>query len=527
MATARARAQFFNDFTGGLNTQVQRQNLALNETPDCLNVDFSKRGGLVLRRGYRNVTTDANMSTTAGYLVGQFSAGTDVVWGVSNVGRLWTWDGSAATHVATAITDSTAVSQDSSPFVRGAAWGDKLYFANCRNATALVMRYWNGTAFTTLTNTANDNYTAPTSGNAPLARLIADHAGFMWWADTIESGTVYRSRLRFSHYLQPENWANADYFDIEPDDRTDRITALVPFKNVLLVFKQKAVFAVYGTSRDDFTVERIAASSGAVSQEAVSASAGVVYWWSADGNVFAYNGRGVLPIGNQVMIDLVRDGTIRPNADHRVCWAENRLYVSVVYPDGTTRYTYVYDPSVGSGAWTKYDFGFTSMVWWRRASSANGIMFRIYNKAGIFDYNVASQQGDYDGTNTVTPSGYYRTSWFSASDTALLKRWKRLRVTASVGDAATLNADVFYDFDESTVRKTLQAAVDPSTGTMLWGSGTWGTSLWAGVNVVFGFERLPAAGRSHAVQFKFYFTNHVSPWTVDSFTLPYLEKGYR
>lgn len=527
MATG-LKAQFFNDFTGGLNTQVQRQNLALNESPDCLNVDFSKRGGLVLRRGWKNVSTDTNMATTSGYLVGQFSAGTDVVWGVSNANRLWTWDGSTATHVATAITDGTAVSQDTPAWVRGTPWGDKLYFANCRNATALVMRYWNGSAFTTLTNNANDSYAAPTSGNAPLARLLCDHAGFMWWADTIESGTVYRSRIRFSHYLQPENFANADYFDIEPDDRTDRITALLPFKNVLLVFKNKAVFAVYGTSRDDFTVERISATSGAVSQEAVSASAGVVYWWSSDGNVYAYNGSGVIPVGDRVMIDLVRDGTIVPQADHRVVWAEGRLYVSVLIAGGTTRYMYVYDPSVGrSGAWTKYDFGYTSMVWWRKASGANGIMFRIYNKVGIFDYNVAAQAYDYDGTTNVIPSGYYRTAWFSASDTALLKRWKRLRVTASVGDQANLNADVFYDFDESTVRKTLFSSVDPASGTGLWGTMLWGSGLWSGANVVFGFERLPAAGRSHAIQFKFYFTANTTAWTVDSFTLPYLSKGYR
>lgn len=527
MASSGLKAKFFNDFTGGLNTQVQRQNLALNESPDCVNVDFSKRGGMVLRRGWKNVTLDANMAATSGYLVGQFSAGTDVVWGVSNANRLWTWDGTTATHVATAITDGTAVSQDTAAWVRGVPWGDKLYFANCRNATALVMRYWNGAAFTTLTNTANDNYTAPTSGNAPLARLICDHAGYMWWADTIESSTVYRSRVRFSHYLQPENFATNDYFDIEPDDRTDRITALVPFKNMLLVFKNKAVYAIYGSGRDDFFPERVVATAGAVSQEAIAVSAGVVFWWSPDGNVYAFNGSGVNTVGDKVMIDLVRDGTIRPQMDHRLCWAENRLYVSVVYPDGTTRYTYVFDPSVGDGAWTRYDFGFTSMVWWRRASGANGIMFRIYNKVGIFDYNVSAQTLDYDGTTSVTPSGYYRTSWFSASDTALLKRWKRLRVTASVGDQANLNADVFYDFDESTVRKTLTASIDPSSGSMLWGSGLWGTGLWSGANVVFGFERLPAAGRSHAVQFKFYFTNNVSPWTVDSYTLPFLQKGYR
>lgn len=526
MANPKLRVQFFDDFTGGLNLRTQRQNLALNESPDCADVDFNQRGGIQLRRGYLNVTTDANMSTTAsiagGYLVGQYSFGTDKLWGVSNAGRLWTWDGATATHVATAITTNITTEK-----VRGALWTTKLYFANAYNGgTTLVMRSWNDAAFATLTNTANNNYTAPTGGNAPLARLICDHGGYMWWADTVEAGTRFRSRVRFSHPLQPEDFATADFFDIEPDDQTDQITAIIPFRGQLMVFKKKAVYAIYGTSRDDFVVERISNTGGAVGSEAVDASPQAVYWWSPDGEVFAYDGKSIVPIGYKISI-LATNGTLNPgNALHTIRWAENRLWLTLQYGSGTQD-TFVYDPFVGQGAWTHYNLKISSMVWWRKVAGTNGIMIRLDGFAGIQDINISSQKADNPGTGNVPIAGYYKTTWYSADDTALLKRFRRPYVTASCEDDATLNLEVYLDFDESNIKKLLQIPVAISTGGTLWDGSTWGGGKWSSGATIFAFEKAASTGRAHAVQYKVYMTNHLGGWTLDSFALPYYEKAYR
>lgn len=523
------RVQFFNDFTGGLNLRTQRQDLALNESPDCLDIDFNSRGGIASRRGYRNVTQDTNMGTTltagfpsSGYLVGTFSAGTEVLWGVSSAGRLWTWDGATATHVATAITSNTT-----SEFVHGAIYKDKLYFANAYNGgTTLIMRYWNGTAFTTLTNTPNNNYTAPTGGNAPLARLACDHGGYMWWADTVESGTRFRSRLRWSHPLQPEDFAAADYFDIEADDQTDQITALYQFRGQLFVFKKRSVYAIYGSSRDDFIPEKISATAGAWSQEGVTASQSHLYWWSPDGDVWSYDGREVVSVGNKISL-LADNGTIIPGADHRLCWAENRLWVSFLTAANTNRLTYVMDPRIGGGAWTKYSVPITSMVWWRRNSGVNGIMIRVLGYNGVADFNIPTQEVDRPVSTDIPIQAYYISSWFFGRDTALTKRWKRMHITSSADDPATMNVDVYFDFNESLVVKTMQAPIDGAAGLYLWNGGTWNGGVWNGSDSIYSFDRMQSSGRSHAVRFKFYVTNHLAGWSMDSYALPYIEKGYR
>lgn len=517
MANARKGVVAFRDFSGGLNLSAQRQDLKLNESPDCLDVDFDKRGGFMQRRGYRNVVLDSNMN--GGYLIGAFSFGTDLLAGISTAGRLWTWDGTTAVHVATAVTDSYATNT-----VRMVPYTSKLYFANCLNAGNLVMRTWNGTVWATLGNTVNNNYSSPAGGQAPLSRLITDHAGFMWWGDTVEGGTRYRSRIRFSHYLQPEDWAQADYYDLDPDDQTDQITAIVPFRNMLLVFKRRSVWGVYGTSRDDFVVERISASAGVWTQEGVSVNEDVAYWWSPDGNLFAYNGSQVVPIGDRIS-QLVADGEILPGADHRICWAEGRLYASLVRPAGN-RLLFVFDPNIGkSGCWTKYSFSCSSMVWHRRVAGTNGIMMTLTAKSGVFDYNIFTQEQDYDGTTSTSVAAYYVTAWFSADDPALLKRFRRMHLTCAARDDSQMNVEVFYDFNESTVRRTLSAQMIAGAGGMLWNQ-NWG-GLWGSLEPVYVFDRLTSAGRAHAIKFKFYATNHTSRWWVDSFALPYYEKGYR
>jgi len=505
----------FKDFTGGLNLSSQRQDLALNETPDCLDVDFDKRGGFIQRNGIRNVTTDSNMN--GGYLLGSYSFGTDLLYGISATGRLWTWDGSAATHVATALTDSSSL-------VKSAAWTSRVYFANAFNAGSLQMKYYTGAAWGTLTNTANNNYSAPAGGNAPLARLIADHAGFMWWGDTTEAATRYRSRIRFSHYLQPEDFADADYFDIDPDDQTDQITALVPFNNMLVVFKKKSVWGVYGTSRTDFVVERLSAAAGVWTQESVAVAPDRIYWWSPDGDLYTYDGRGVMSIGARLR-SLVDDGILTAGAEHRLCWAEGKLYMSLVLATGQ-RATYVFNPNVGAqGCWTKYSFKYTSMVWWRRNSGVNGVMATIASANGVYDLNITGQEQDYDGSSSTSIAAYYCTAWFAADDPALKKRFLRMYVTAACKDAADLNIGVYYNYDENTVQRTLTTPLAASVGGMVWGD-VWGGN-WGGADAVYTFDRLTSSGRAHAIRYKFYVTNHVSKWWVDSFALPYREKGYR
>ena len=519
MPRQNLKVQFFNDFTGGLNNNQSRQNLLPNESPDCQDVVFDNRGGFRTRNGYTTPLTQSVLN--GGYIGGQFSAGTEVLWGITNVGGLWTWNGATFT----AVTTSNPV--DAGVAVRGAVWGSKLYFANWLSSGTYYMRYWNGSSFTALTNTANNNYTAPAGGNAPLARLIANHSGHMWWADTVESSVRYRSRLRFSHPLQPEDFATDDYFDIEPDDQTDQITALFPFRDMLLVFKRRSVYAVYGYDRESFVVQKIAGVAGVSCQDVIDGNAGVVYWWSIDGNVYAFNGTGVVPIGDRIK-NVVNEGlAISGCLTNRVTWVENQLWVSLNRTDGS-RVMFVYDPSVGrAGAWTKFSFAPTSMFWWKPAASATRIVFTLQAQGYLFQYGRNTQEFDQVGSTSFVIPAYYRMAWFSAMDTGLKKRWARPTVSAASNGEGSLIAEVFHDFEESLPERTLSLPLTPiSYGGMVWGD-DWGDD-WAGSGeVAYTFSKFPSFGRSNALQVLFRVSGSLNAWWIDSVAVPYLEKTYR
>lgn len=506
-----------DDFSGGLNNHQSRQNLLQTETPDCMDVVFNNRGGFSTRRGYGTAVSNAILN--GGYIGGQFSAGTDVIWGIDSAGGLWTWDGATLTDV------TTSSAADMSRVVQGVSWDSRLYFANWLNGGNLLMRTWDGTAFATLGNTPNNNYTAPTAANAPLARLIAKHSGHMFWADTVESGTRYRSRVRFSHPLQPRDFAANDYFDIDPDDQSDQITALFPFKDHLLVFKRRAVYAIYGYDRESFVVERIAGAGGVSCQGAVTASPGVCYWWSIDGNVFAWNGRGVVPVGDRIT-GILQEGIVATGCDTtRLMWADDQLWVSLRKVD-LTRTMFVYDPSVGkAGAWTQFSYAPTSMIWWKRSTGAPYVLFIKLATGRLYDLsNLIREVDDEGGTQTPIPA-YYKTPWFTAQDTALRKRWRRPTITVAANDECELIADVYHDFNESSINRSLVLEVRSAGGAMVWGD-PWGTP-WSGDDPVYEFDRLSSPGRSNAIQFKFRVENATSRWWIDSVALPYYEKNYR
>lgn len=519
MPRQNLRVQFFNDFTGGLNNNQSRQNLLPNETPDCQDVVFDNRGGFRTRNGYSDVLTQSVLD--GGYIGGQFSAGTEVLWGITNVGGLWTWDETTFTAV------TTANPLDAGVVVRSAVWGGNLYFANWLSAGTRIMRYWNGTAFVALTNTANNNYTAPVGDNAPVARLIANHSGHMWWADTLEGGTRHRSRIRFSHPLQPEDFAADDYFDIETDDQTDQITALFSFRDTLLVFKRRSIFAVYGYDRESFVVQKLAGVAGVSCQDVIDSNAGVVYWWSIDGNVYAFNGTGVVPIGDRIK-NIVNDGVVVVGClTNRITWVENQLWLSIRLTDGN-RVLFVYDPSVGkSGAWTKFSFTPTSIFWWKPAASATKILFMLPDNGFVFRYGRNDKEFDNVGANNFVIPAYYRMAWFSALDTGLKKRWARPTVSAASNGQGSLIAEVYHDFEESVTERTLSVPLSPILyGGMEWGD-DWGDDWSGSGSVAYTFSKLPSLGRSNALQILFRVSGSLNAWWIDSVAVPYLEKTYR
>ena len=538
------------DFRGGLNLTTQLQALNEDESPDALNVDFGQRGGFTLRGGFATIDYSQEYSG-ARFLCPIYFAADEYLM-VASDGQLLEWDGANLSLTGEDVTDTALATAP----VRACSFDSKAYIANGRTGGNIVMYSWDGSTLTTLGSTFNDDYLAPTDGNMPDARFIAEHNGYMWIADTNESSVRYPHRLRFSHLQKPEDWATNDYFDLDPDDDGDPVTGIVPFRDHLLVFKKSSVHAIFGESRDDFFRETISNSSGVSDVRAVTTNSGVCYWMANDGRVMAWNGRGIVPLTDALSwwADL---GKIKQGGDHILMWGANRLWMSLEAGAGepSSRWLFVYDPTIK--ALTRYDKLVTDMAFWYRIDTEPDPLFLFAEDITYSDWNMYRfdranstdtdtpdtiddqlddplldvtgdplRPVDTSGTRNIPIDGYYRTGWFDAGETATKKRWKRPRVTAAAEGDTTIRMEVYHDFNESIPIKFSDIIIDTEDaadwGTLLWGD-SWGDDQ----SDTYSFTRQPSAGSAYAIQFKFSATNNPGRWWVDSISIPFRRKQVR
>ena len=520
MAASREVA-YLDQFQGGLNLTRNTQSIPLDQTPESVNMDFGLRGGFTLRGGFQTQETDSLLDGA------RFIGAVDQVYIQANEGSLLTWDGSTLTDTTYDVTD------DDDERVRMAAfrtldstWQDKTYYANGRSGGNIIMQEFDGTTLSTMGNAWNNDYLAPTAGNMPLAKFIAAHKGFMWVADTVESTVRYPARVRFSHEQNVESWAEADWFNVGEPGVDDPITSLVPFGDMLLIFKRSSVWAVYGYDRDTFALERITNASGTCTCGAIAVNSGVAYWFSTDGQLMAFNGEGVAVL-SQPIDWWSQVGKIKHGGAHRLMWSDGRLYCSLEAGSGesVTRWLFIWNPMTKS--FCRYDREPTDLVHWSKFGSDGDPLFLENSSTDLFRYDT-NYEVDIDTTGTVQIEGTFRTAWITAGETATRKRWKRPRITAASSAGATVKVEVFIDFEDQTPTRTMEFTIDTPDSATLWDAFNWGEADWyVGAEEYYEFERLSSSGTGYAVSYKFSTITNAGRWWVDGIAVPFRRKEVR
>lgn len=542
MAASR-EVYYKKDFSGGLNLSEQQQFLAENETPDCLNVDFGNRGGFTVRGGFQaqrndaeaitddlgNVLTDESgdpilESGTGVWFIPQGILGpvqfdAHVVLFVDTAGNLIEWDGSTATDTTETLTDNVDA------VIQMAVFNEKAYFANCRDTGDIVMFSWDGSTLDSLTPGFNDTET-PAGGETQLARLVASHKNHLFLADTVESATRFPHRVRFSYVGEPEDFRTADFFDVDVSDDSDPITALVPFREILLIFKRNSLWALHGNDRDDWVLDRISNATGTASFKHVDANSGVCYWLDCQGKLMAFDGRSVAFIGQKIWW-WVDKGVLDAAGAHRVMWDGDRLWISMDAESGAgfQRTMFVWDPSLK--AFTRYGFQASDMVVWNRVGQEADLLFTRLIDPNIYRFDTRYTVDKYSTDGSTRIDAYYRTSWITADETATRKRWKRPRLTAAAEDSCTIRVNVYRDFDEFTSTRQQDMAIVSPSGSV-WGTAVWGVDEWYdGRDENYEFERLGSSGTAYAIQYRFSSPDSTTRWWVDSIAVPFRRKQVR
>lgn len=507
-----------DDFTGGLNLDANAFRLGDNQTSDALNVDFNPKGGVSTRWGFQRWNTTALNGASAGNL---------------KPFRLFNWDGSTRRIVIATETevllfpsattgeagaDNTGIDTNADYGSAFAVWDESststLYCSNGYgyNGTKIV-----GTTVTTLTASATgawqEDLTNPNGTHMPRAQLTANHVERLWVANTYENSVEYPNRLRFSHPLFPESWRSDDYIDIVAGG--PRINAIVPFGGTLFVFKDRAIFAVYGFNEETYQVVDISRNLGAASPLCVAVAPNGIYFYSNPEGVFFFDGtelKDVFANLRPLLIESeVSEGSVNGLS---MGWANGRLYISLPTGDdavdvltydsaieeyeeqdrkynGATKANYptkafVFDPTVGkTGAWTVYrssdGFGLVNPIDFIKTNGEiEHVAVHPYQPYLLkIDKRENGSQDNITGTNATFES-YFVTDWQDAKTVSAKKFWRRPEIVFRRDETVTtVRVDVYHDWDSYTPIKNFNlssvAAQDDDTWTS-WGPPEFGAN---------------------------------------------------
>ena len=437
-------------FIGGLNKDADPYQLELEESPDCLNVDFGFRGSVSKRAGYESVTTTQTDQVIR--VVGwEKQGGAEYVLAVDDQGDIWD-------YTSTPIQENAgwpSVASEDSYHVGAAAFNNKLYLTRVDSAP----RSWNGTSCSSMTSTVFDG----TGGRMAQAKFLVTAHDRVFAANVDDGGTRHRSRLHFSDVLDAETWAAEDYIDFDPDDGSE-ITGLAKFGEEIVVFKNHSVQLLAGKSESSFSRFVVDNQLGTVSPYTIQSMGSVLIFLDRDTGVWAFDGSGFELLSDKINEYLLEGINYSQAYKASAFVYRTKLYLSVPWgADSFNSRMFVWDQRTTS--WTQYDYGVADAAlfsgdWYAgSARNADGVQ-KLFS--GVDD------DGD-------AVDAYVFTGWLAPEGPAVKSRIRRMDMAFTALGDVDVNVDMYRDFNNSATFVSQVVNTDP-------GGAKYGTAVY-GVDV--------------------------------------------
>ena len=515
-------------FTGGLNLRSDQFNLNDNESPDLLNVVVDPRGGIRQRDGVDRRNTTA------------LSADVEGIWALHTDGGtsqlMVNYDTKVAYSASTNFTDITGITARTA--------GTRVYGMTMNNIAYGVSRdkpsfRWNGSAAADLGTTLDGS-----AGNFPQAQYVAFWNNFAWTANTYESATDYKYRVRWSNANDPEKWTAADYVDIDKGEHGDYITGLVPAGDRLLIFKTNSVHAIFGFDSDSFQVVTLSNDVGSIALSSPVSTTYGTFFWYADQGVYLYNGERFIWVFDKLSpaIDDGRLDNIDTNPP-QLAWGNNKLYVSVDWTESgaTTRRTLIYDPTIGEGgAWVLSDIDAGPLYAYRPPSATSTVFGGcVANTGVVVDMEDAQNRvtDRYANTDTVHIASHFVTRWVAGKNPIVKKRWGRPRAVLSAESTLTLPIQVFKDYDKSVQSSSFDLSITAKTSDSRWDTAKWDdadeesayVAKWDAIayDLTADIVNLPTLGTAKSISMKVSGPSTDNHWEVNALAFTYTPRRLR
>lgn len=538
---ARVEALNIVDFTGGLNLRADAFELAENESPDILNVDIDPRGGFFSRKGWETWSSDPIAETwdPRAMFVHELANGTDYVFIANDNNVLVSANG---TFTAVQVDGAPMVATGSPHQADFASWGDELYVAAGHEDPMVRWSPGGAVSLRQAYSATFTEYTSPSNDVGPYAEYVASHAGYMFAAHTQEGTDAFPHRLRWSHPNNPDAWHADDYIDIK--EGGGPITGIVPRRDHLLIFKTSSVWALFGYDSSSWQLVNVTRELGVPHRQAIARSESTVFFFSWPSGVYAISDANYpVEVSSQLrpLFDSPQFNTAKVS-EIWLGWVKDRLWVAVPYTRTysgvsveapTARTIFVFDPSLGKGAWTSYvgaggkGLGPFAQGGFGGTSGDNRAFACVRELPSVVRVDELPQAIDnLDGTSQGFPTRY-ATRWVDAGWPSLKKQWRAPDLIIEEKDANySLSISVFRDFDDRDPSRQRSLSVRSSTPGARWGEFVWGASNWGAGGEGTQLERGPSFGQARSVQLLFE-GESTKAWGVNGLVLKYIPRRLR
>lgn len=430
---------------GGLNTSMSQYLVADTQLTTCENFhpDPDLSGALKKRQGFALLNStefaDASSSGVKGLHKFVDSSGTEriVIAGNTDWGQ---YDGGSSFSSLSLSLSSSA------NLVNFAVYQDLLIGVNGVDAP---QKYDGATA-------------GALGGSPPTSSLIAIHADHVWMND--ESNP---SRIHFSAKENAEDWTtsnDAGQIDIEKN-ANESITAIVPQRHRLLVFKENSVYQILGKDAQTFRVAKLFDKLGTPDSRTVAIVDDIAIFLHSSGgeqNVYTVGPESSAPEVRPLSFFIqktVREKTaaayLTPAAT-----AFNRQYWLSYTDVGSSNNDRVFWLMVDTGAWAEFDNQPFSTLYTDTRSGTN----RIFAGAASSGYVYTLDTGLTDSTDPSTDStiaAEMETKWFDFGDYGMIKRVRRVTFLVSRDPSDTFKAALVVNGERGTYQEIPR--MDPRT----------------------------------------------------------------
>lgn len=481
---------YFNN-VGGLNDHLAATEIKDNEASDLQNVVFDTPGAIKKRYGYTTIPNNP----------------------VAKV----------ATGTTTAITGLTFYKKDN---------GDRYLVAICNSdskATAMMKNYtagfgpetgdWRNIDFLSLPSSYSNNYlptfsvaqdrliiTTPSAsgsypyrwngtGNVdyltndadcPKASINVYHKNHL----VLSGNSDYPSRVWFSALDNIFSYDATDFLDVETSDGS-KVRALVSAFDSLYIFKDKSIWRLSGTNKDDFVLQKMVDGIGTLSPVSPKVVNNYIYFTTAQNDIAIYDGAYTCKFISEKIrntiggLSFTRAPYTAGSAFSTYRYNDFDYYCAVSTSSATNNNkVLVFDTSLA--AWSKFSgMNISAMCVGDDDSGKNALYFGD-NSGYIHRYPSTTYQDGNVSTGAIV--AYYQTKWFKYSEASLGDKYWRLIKTYSASEApassTTITLNVECKSDYETTGKFL--TVDITQSTSKWDAAIWDDSNWTGASLVVG-----------------------------------------